>query len=96
MNNRFQSQTHKHRIHTRTLQMAEIEEFIAIEGFPLIDKKGKDKCCEHAEVDGYTCDWTIERIVLPEFGFEQNEDGDDATKNTNGNDINLWIRSVRK
>ncbi len=49
-------------------KMAEIEEQVANEGLPAIDDHGEDECCEDAEVPGYTCEWAIERIVLPEMG----------------------------
>jgi general secretion pathway protein I len=49
-------------------KMAEIEEQVANEGLPAIDDHGNDECCEDAEVPGYTCEWAIERIVLPEMG----------------------------
>ena len=34
-------------------KMGEIEEFIAVEGLPLVEKEDEDNCCEHAPVDGY-------------------------------------------
>lgn len=54
-------------------KMGEIEELIHIEGLPAIDKKGTDECCEGAEIEGFECDWSINRIVLPEL----DEYGDD-------------------
>ncbi len=57
-------------------KMGEIEELIAIEGLPYIDKKDTDNCCEHAPVEGFECDWLIERIILPEFGAQDDEDED--------------------
>ncbi len=57
-------------------KMGEIEELIAIEGLPLVEKKDTDGCCEHAPVEGYECDWIVERIILPELGGDE-EDGDD-------------------
>ena len=47
-------------------QMGEIEEEVAREGFPAIDDRGTDECCEDAEVEGFTCEWSIERVELPE------------------------------
>ena len=49
-------------------KMGEIEQIIAIEGLPAIEKKDTDNCCEHAPVEGFECDWLVERIILPEFG----------------------------
>ena len=58
-------------------KMGEIEEVVSIEGLPVLDKKDSDSCCEHAPVEGYECDWAIERIILPEIGVQEgdNEDG---------------------
>ena len=46
-------------------KMAEVEEFVAKEGLPAVSKEETDECCEDAEVEGYSCTWKIERIVLP-------------------------------
>ena len=51
-------------------KMGEIEELVSIEGLPLLEKKDTDSCCEHAPVEGYECDWIIERVILPVFGAE--------------------------
>jgi general secretion pathway protein I len=56
-------------------KMSEIEQLVAIEGLPLLDKTDQDNCCEHAPVEGYECEWIIERIILPEFGGD--EEGED-------------------
>lgn len=59
-------------------KMGEIEQVMAIEGLPVLEKKDTDNCCEHAPVEGFECEWIIERIILPEFGTgdEDEEDGD--------------------
>jgi general secretion pathway protein I len=49
-------------------KMAEVEEQVANEGLPAIDDGGEDECCEDAEVEGYSCEWALDRIVLPEMG----------------------------
>ena len=66
-------------------KMGEIEELIAVEGLPYLEKKDTDKCCEHAPVEGFECDWIIDRIVLPELGAQddENEDGEDALQRSN-------------
>lgn len=56
-------------------KMGEIEELVAQEGLPFVEKKGEDACCEHAEREGYECSWIIDRVVLPDFG-EDLEDGE--------------------
>ncbi len=58
-------------------KMGEIEEQIALEGLPAVSDTGSDECCEDAEVDGFTCDWEIERIVIPETVFAPEEGEDD-------------------
>jgi general secretion pathway protein I len=57
-------------------KMGEIEQIIAIEGLPAIEKKDTDICCEHAPVEGFECDWLVERIILPEFGAQDGDDED--------------------
>jgi general secretion pathway protein I len=57
-------------------KMGEIEEIIAIEGLPAIEKKDTDSCCEHAPVEGFECEWLVERIILPELGAQDDEDED--------------------
>jgi len=62
-------------------KMGEIEQTIAIEGLPAIEKKDTDNCCEHAPVKGFECEWIVDRIILPELGAQDDEDedgGDDA------------------
>jgi general secretion pathway protein I len=56
-------------------KMGEVEERVSKEGFPaeLID--GRDECCTGGEHDGFTCDWKVERIVLPEVGGEEGDTG---------------------
>jgi general secretion pathway protein I len=57
-------------------KMGEIEQIIAIEGLPAVEKKDTDGCCEHAPIEGFECDWLVERIILPEFGTQDDEDED--------------------
>ncbi|MGB5812741.1 MAG: type II secretion system protein, partial [Polyangiales bacterium] len=66
-------------------KMGEIEEIVSIEGIPLVDKEDSDNCCEHAPVDGYTCSWIIERVVLPDIGLDESEDGDEGADPENRN-----------
>ncbi len=61
-------------------KMGEIEQVVGIEGLPAIEKKDTDNCCEHAPVEGFECDWLIERIILPEFGSQGGEDEDESSK----------------
>jgi general secretion pathway protein I len=61
-------------------KMGEIEQVVGIEGLPAIEKKDTDNCCEHAPVEGFECDWLIERIILPEFGAQDGEDEDVSSR----------------
>jgi general secretion pathway protein I len=58
-------------------KMGEIEEIIAIEGLPAIEKKDTDACCEHAPVEGFECEWLVERIILPQLGAQGSQEGDE-------------------
>ena len=57
-------------------KMGEIEELVATEGLPAIEKKGTDGCCDGSEIEGFECDWRIGRIVLPDLGSDSTEDED--------------------
>lgn len=56
-------------------KMGEIEEQIAKDGLPAIFDSGSDNCCEDGEIDGFTCKWELEPIVMPDtmFGGEEEE-----------------------
>lgn len=56
-------------------KMAEIEEQVHDQGLPAVEADGSDKCCDGAEVAGYSCDWKIERIVLPDLSQSEMPDG---------------------
>ncbi len=47
-------------------KMGEIEQQIFEDGFPAVELSGSDGCCEDAEVEGFECDWVVERVVLPD------------------------------
>ena len=55
-------------------KMGEIEEIVAIEGLPALEKKDTDACCEHAPIEGYECEWIVERIILPELGAQEGDE----------------------
>ena len=59
-------------------KMGEIEQTIAIEGLPALEKKDTDNCCEHAPVKGFECEWIVDRIILPELGAQDDEDDEDG------------------
>ncbi|HXX67783.1 MAG TPA: hypothetical protein VEK07_11405 [Polyangiaceae bacterium] len=48
-------------------RMSELEEKELKLGFPEIEEKDSSStCCDDREVPGFTCDWQIERVTLPE------------------------------
>lgn len=60
-------------------KMGEIEEQVMREGFPAVDDSGSDACCEGGEIEGFTCEWSIDRVVLPDAYLEGAEnEGDGA------------------
>jgi general secretion pathway protein I len=58
-------------------KMGEIEEEIAEQGLPAVDARGRDDCCVDAEVEGFECEWKLERVVLPDDMLmgEESEEG---------------------
>jgi general secretion pathway protein I len=50
-------------------KMGEIEEDIANKGLPAVFANGTDNCCKEAPIEGYSCDFEIEPILLPETMF---------------------------
>ena len=58
-------------------KMGEIEERVLVDGLPAIEAGDTDGCCEGAEIEGYQCEWLIERVVLPSINLEEGA-GDEA------------------
>jgi len=59
-------------------KLGEIEEDILKDGLPAVSDSDTDACCEDAEIEGFTCAWSITRIVLPDRAEEEGgllEDG---------------------
>lgn len=56
-------------------KMAEVEEQMLRDGFPTVDEEGEDECCEGGEQEGFTCEWRVERVELPD-AIEMGEEGD--------------------
>ena len=61
-------------------KMGEIEEQVAEEGLPALFDSDSDACCEGAEIDGFSCDWEIAPIVLPDtmFAPPEGEEGEEG------------------
>src|ERR1700761_5153342 len=48
-------------------KMSELEEKEIRLGYPEVEEKDTStECCEEKETPGFSCDWTIERVKLPE------------------------------
>lgn len=47
-------------------KMAEIEEHMVRDGFPAVSESGEDECCEGGEHEGFRCEWTVDRVELPD------------------------------
>lgn len=60
-------------------KMGEIEEEIANQGLPAVDAQGSDACCEGAEVDGFTCEWAVDRVVLPDDALLEEGEGEEGS-----------------
>ncbi len=67
-------------------KMGEIEEEIANQGLPAVDAQGSDECCAGAEVDGFSCDWAVDRVVLPDGALagEEGEEGEGGLLSDSG------------
>lgn len=69
-------------------KMGEIEERIAKEGWPAELIEDRDECCDEGERDGFTCEWKVERVKLPDVDEKEGEDddgeGDDDEKGKGG------------
>lgn len=60
-------------------KMLEVEEQVMREGFPAVYAEGDDGCCEGAEIEGYSCEWEINMVVLPDAMFApEEEDGEEG------------------
>lgn len=64
-------------------KMGEIEEQIFREGMPAVSLDGEDECCEGGEQEGFSCEWTIERVELPD-NMDTGEEGGDALADLGG------------
>lgn len=59
-------------------KMSELEEQILREGLPAVDDSGRDGCCEDAELEGFECEWRIDRVVLPDDALaDEGVDGEE-------------------
>lgn len=54
-------------------KMGEIEEELMRTGLPAVSSTGSDECCQGGEVEGFTCEWEVSRVVLPDQMAEEEE-----------------------
>jgi general secretion pathway protein I len=47
-------------------RMTEIELDLSMQGFSLLDETESGECCEDEDEPGYTCEWKIESVELPD------------------------------
>src|SRR5579884_984655 len=60
-------------------RMSEVEEKQLKLGFPEIEEKDTSpSCCDDKEVPGFSCDWQVERVKLPEVTALADEAGTNA------------------
>jgi general secretion pathway protein I len=63
--------------------MSEVEVKLLHDGFPLTDEKEEGHCCENEDDNGFSCQWLIDTVVLPDLnsldggvdGGDESEDG---------------------
>lgn len=46
-------------------KMSEVEFDLIKLGFPLMDQTSDGECCESQMATGYTCEWKVQKVVLP-------------------------------
>lgn len=57
-------------------KMAEVELELLKLGFPLMEETDDGECCEDQQAPGYSCEWKIQKVVLPEMPLEGAMGGD--------------------
>jgi len=60
-------------------RMTEIELDLAMNGFDLLDQSDSGECCEDEDEPGYTCEWKIETVELPDPSAVEQELSEAAT-----------------
>jgi general secretion pathway protein I len=55
-------------------KLGEIEEKVLREGLPAVSASGGGSCCEDATVEGFECEWSIDRVVLPDAPEVEDDD----------------------
>lgn len=47
-------------------KMAEVEQKLVKEGYPLTDQNDSGSCCENDSDSAFSCEWKVERVELPQ------------------------------
>lgn len=72
----------RYQAHADTLvrcKMAEIEEKLLRDGYPLTDQNDDGECCVDADLDDFSCSWKIEKVELPQPTAFAESDGTTST-----------------
>jgi general secretion pathway protein I len=57
-------------------KMAELEEYVMNQGLPAVDHQESGDCCEGVDNLMYRCEWSINRVVLPDVTTEDRDEDD--------------------
>jgi general secretion pathway protein I len=75
-------------------KLGEIEEKVMKEGLPAVSASDTDECCDGAEIEGFACDWSIERIVLPDSTEQEGGTLEDGAPGAAGGEDPLGGQSI--
>ncbi len=51
-------------------KMAEVQVDLLQLGFPLLDEKDDGPCCDDEDIEGYSCEWEIQKVKLPDLPLD--------------------------
>ncbi len=61
-------------------KMGEIDERLAKDGFPAVALTETDNCCTDSDLETYECEWSVDRVVLPDVPEDAEPGEDPLTK----------------
>jgi general secretion pathway protein I len=67
-------------------RMTEIELDLSMQGFSLLDEADSGECCEDEDEPGYTCEWKIESVELPDPSSVEQQLSEAATDGGDSDD----------
>ena len=50
-------------------RMSEVELDLLQKGYPLVESNGAGSCCMGESAEGFTCEWKVQRIVMPNMSL---------------------------